>query len=150
MVLLVTGCATAPKIKLEDPATYFQIPENHAFIYLYREKTFDSGLAGIIGTIGHNYVSIDNKHSVSISNAQYYIVEVSPGEHFIRWSTVLMGYETDIEEVQISLKSGECAQVNFSKMDKKQAISDIKVQRKLLPLQLMEHIDLSEKQANSK
>jgi len=143
MVLLVSGCATAPNIKLEDPATFFKIPENHAYIYLYREKTFDSGLAGIIGTIGHNNVSIDNKHSLSINNAEYYIVEVTPGEHIIRWSTVLMGYETDIEGVYISLKAGEWAQVNFSDMDTKQPISDTNLQRKLHPLQFMGHIDLT-------
>ena len=136
--LFLTACATSPN-ELKLDSSHLKVPSGQATIYLYRGKTFKSGMAGIIGTIGHNNITINQTRSIELNNGEYYIVDLNPGKHEIEWSLVIMGYEKEPEQVRLSLKEGDVRLINFS--DIEISTPSDKVLKTLLPsLEFMERI----------
>ena len=142
LLLLLSGCASSPELQQNSDPAHFEVPQQHAYLYLYREKTFSSGLAGIVGTIGHNNISIDGSANITLNNAEYYIIELMPGKHSVTWSLVLMGYETDSEQVDLSVNAGGWTQLNFSDMDERPELSLKQLKLELQPLDFVRKIQL--------
>jgi hypothetical protein len=158
MVAAVTGCASTPISQQESNTKNFRVPENHAYIYLYRRYKgipLTKGIRSTLSTVtlAHTNVWIDDGPTISISDGEYYVVEVSPGDHIIKHSIVMAGIEADIKSTPtLSLSAGQWTWVNFSEIldPSYHLLTETQAKSDILNLKFIQLIDQSDPQTDLK